>query len=286
MSPIKAIILDVDGVIIGEKIGFNSPYPNKLVINKLREIRSKGILISLCTAKPHWSIQKIIDNASLNNIHITQGGTVLIDPISNLILKKYVIDTHDAVKLIKKYLDNNVYIEFYSLNNYFVQKDQKAEITKKHTYILQKEPIIVSSLIDEAIKQEIVKIMPIAKNEQDKEILTGLFESFKNSLTLSWGIHPIALPYLFGIITSKGISKKQAVQEICKSINVDPKEILAVGDSVSDWQFIEQCGYGAAMGNATEELKKLVLLKGKQFSFIGKSVDENGILSIFEHFGL
>ena len=58
MKKIKGIILDVDGVIIGEKIDFNSPNPHIDVINKLRKIRKKGISISLCTAKPHFSIDK------------------------------------------------------------------------------------------------------------------------------------------------------------------------------------------------------------------------------------
>jgi len=283
---IKAIILDVDGVIVGEKIGFNSPYPHPDVINRLKKIRQKGISISLCTAKPHYSIQKIIDDAGLNNLHITNGGGVVIDPIDNLILKKHVINKEQCKKVIKQYLDNAVYTEFYSVNEYFIQESQKSELTKTHIHILQRDPHVVSSLIDEVQKQDIVKIMPIAKNEDDKKCLTELFEPFKNDLTLSWGIHPIALPHLFGIITAKGISKKQAALEIANSIGVKPEEMLGVGDSSSDWQFIESCGYGGAIGNASDELKKLVCSKGKEKSFVGKSVDENGILDIFNYFSV
>ena len=100
------------------------------------------------------------------------------------------------------------------------------------------------------------------------------------------GNHPIALPHLFGIITAKHISKNQATLEIGKSINIKPEETLGIGDSMSDWQFIETCGYAGAMGNASEELKKLVLSKGDKHSFIGKSVDQNGILDIFNYFNL
>lgn len=286
MSPIKAIILDVDGVIIGEKIGFNFPYPHPDVTSKLKEIRNKGIPIFLCTAKPHSSIEKIIKDAHLNNIHVTQGGAVLINPVNNKVIKKHLIDKKLSKKVIQLFIDDNTYTEFYSLSDYFIQNSQQSEITKIHFDILQKEPVIVSSLADETQKQDIVKIMPIAKNEEDKRRLTDLFSPFNKNLTFSWGSHPIALPRLFGIITAPGISKKQAVSEISKHENVLPSEMLAVGDSTSDWQFIEQCGFAAAMGNATNELKKLVLSKGKDFSFIGKSVDENGILDIFNHFEL
>ena len=69
---VKGIILDVDGVIVGEKIGFNSPWPHPEVIKKLKDIKSKGVFISLSTAKAHFAIDKIINDAGLDNLHITE----------------------------------------------------------------------------------------------------------------------------------------------------------------------------------------------------------------------
>lgn len=283
---IKGIILDVDGVIVGEKIGYNSPYPHKDIIQTLKKLRKKGIYIIFCTAKPHYSIQKIINDAQLNNLHITNGGGVVIDPINNIILKKHIINTKDAQEVVKKYLDNNVYTEFYSVNEYFIQKSQLSKLTDIHTHVLQKKPHIVQSIGLEVRKQEIVKIMPIAKDEKDKQRLIEIFNSFKDKLTLSWGIHPIALPHLFGIITAKGISKKQAVIDIAENIHISPDEMLGVGDSTSDWQFIETCKYGGAMGNGSKEIKNLVLSKGVKYGFVGDHVNKNGLLSIFKHFEL
>ncbi len=60
---------------------------------------------------------------------------------------------------------------------------------------------------------------------------------------------------------------------------------MGVGHSLTDWQFIGICGFAGAMGNATDDLKKLVSSKGDH-GYIGKSVDANGILDIFEYFGL
>ena len=109
MKEIKGIILDVDGVIVGEKIGFNSPNPHTEVINKLRELREKGISISLCTAKPHFSIGKIIKDAKLDNYHIADGGSVIINPINNTIVKKHIIDK-ELVKAILKCILKMMYI--------------------------------------------------------------------------------------------------------------------------------------------------------------------------------
>lgn len=283
---IKGIILDVDGVIVGDKIGFNSPYPHADVIKRLKEIRKKGIIVSLCTAKPHYSIRRIIEDAQLNNFHITNGGSVIINPIDNLIYKKHIINKEIVPKILNIYLKSKVYTEFYTVEDYFIQRDQQNKLTKTHTHILQQSPKIILSLIEEAKNQDVVKIMPVAKDKKDKERLTELFEPFKNELTLSWGIHPIALPHIFGIITPKGISKKQAVFEIASNYHIKPEELLGIGDSTSDWQYMESCKYVGTLENGSDELKKLIKSKEKNNYVMGRSVDENGIIDILNYFKL
>lgn len=285
-SNIKAIILDVDGVIIGEKVGYNSPHPHPDVIAALREIKNKGIPISLCTAKPHFAIGKEIKDADLNTVHITDGGGVIINPLKNKIITQNNIPTESAVKVIQAFLDANVYVEFYTVDNYVIQKTQAGDITSKHSLVIQSDPLRVDSLVDAAKKAKITKIMPIATDEADKANLHKLFEPFKNEFILSWGVHPVILPLQFGIITAPGISKQKGAMEIAKTTGISLDDTLGVGDSESDWQFMELCGFAAAMGNAKQDLKDLVATKGEQQSFVGAGVNENGILSIFKHFGL
>lgn len=282
---IKGIILDVDGVIVGEKVGYNSPYPSEAVMERLKNIRRKGIPVSLCTAKPYWAVSRIINDAGLNNLHITEGGAVIIDPLDDKVLKKHVIGRDEAARVVQAYLEADVYTEIYSLDDYYVQASQQEELTKTHAHILQREPKIVDSLIERSTEVSIVKIMPVAKDESDKEHLTKVFHAFEDRLTLSWGVHRIALPHQFGIITAKGISKAQAAMEIARSEGIKPEEMLGIGDSTSDWQFMESCGYGATMENGTPELKELITAKGKN-SFVGGHVDENGALAVFDYFDI
>jgi len=86
-------------------------------------------------------------------------------------------------------------------------------------------------------------------------------------------------------VTAQGISKQQAAQEIAKYNGIGMDELLGIGDSTSDWQFIERCGYAGAMGNASDELVKLVATKGER-GFTGGHVDENGIIDILDYFDL
>lgn len=283
---IKAVILDVDGVIIGEKEGFNFPFPNPEVIQALKAVEEKGVKISLCTARPHVALDKIISAAALNNIHITDGGGVILNPFTGKVVKQYPIEPIAAAQLVERLLEQNIYVEIYTVEDYFVQKNQQGELTNVHEKVLQRKPVLVDSIIDKTRNSEVVKMMLPVIPEKEKGVVEKICQDFTDKIVLSWGIHPIALPVEFAIITAVGVSKTSGAKEVAKNLGVSFEEMLGVGDSGSDWQFINLTKYGASVSNAADKLKELVLSKGEEFGYIGPSVDENGIIDIFKHFKL
>lgn len=283
---IKGIILDVDGVLVGGKKGYNWPNPHPAVISTLKRLRKKGIIISLCTGKGTFAIKNIVEAAHLDNIHIGDGGAIVADILNNKIITKHIINKKLAIQIIRILQKNNIYLEVYTKDNYFVEKERINEKLKKfHTAILYQPPVISESLIKIVKNFDVVKIMSIPENNIQKKQVINLFDSYKDLFSLQWGVHPIALPAQFGLITKKGISKKQAAITISKTTGISLDNFLGIGDSLTDWNFIEICKYGGAVGNFDQELIKLIKSK-KEFGYIGPSVDENGVLKILKHFGL
>ena len=283
---IKAVILDVDGVLIGEKNGFNFPKPHPDVIQALKAVEGKGVKISLCTARPHVALDKIIIEAGLNNIHITDGGGVVLNPVTGKVVKQHSIDPAAAVKLVEMLVAANIYVEIYTVDDYFVQKNQQGKLTDIHEKVLQRKPVLVDSIVEKTKSSKVVKMMLPVIPETQKAEVEKICQDFLDNIILSWGIHPIALPVEFAIITAVGVSKASGAREVAENSGVSFDQMLGVGDSGSDWQFINLTKYGAAVGNATNQLKELVTSKGEEFGYIGSSVDENGIIDIFRHFQL
>ncbi|MCI8285839.1 MAG: HAD hydrolase family protein [Firmicutes bacterium] len=277
----KAIILDVDGVIIGEKKGVNTPHPHTDVMAKMKEVRASGVPVVLCTAKPAFAIEYEIKEACLDNPHIADGGGLLVDNTGK-VYEKYTLETGLAKEVIQTLFSKKVYTEVYTADDYIIQADQEGDITDKHAFVLQRRPQVVESLLDFCDTHEISKIMQVVADESWKPFGDEVFSPFKERSTMVWAVHPPILPLQFGIITALGISKPQGVINIAKILDIPLENILAVGDSTSDWKFMSLCGFAGVMENGTNELKELAKSKGEGQYIIGGHVDKNGILGILD----
>ncbi|MBI4079271.1 MAG: HAD-IIB family hydrolase [Candidatus Levybacteria bacterium] len=283
---VKAIILDVDGVIVGDKQGVNFPLPAAEVIQKLKEIHKRGIPIILCTAKFGFAILEIIKQAELNNPHITDGGALITNPLEHKIIKTHVIKKHIVKKLSALFIKENIYLEIYTPKNYYVQESQVSNFTKKRTDLLQKEPILVTSLHAIAEKGQIIKLISFTRNDDDIPRIEKILRQFNNMITFIWSSHPYIAPARPGIITAPNVSKEHAAKEAIESLALSFDEVLGVGDGASDWKFMQLCKYAATLENADKQIKALVKTKGEGNYIIAPHINDNGILSIFRYFSL
>ena len=276
----KAIILDVDGVIIGEKKDVNTPHPHPAVIEKLKAVRMSGIPIVLCTAKPAFAIEYEIKEACLDNPHIADGGGLLVDN-DGVVAKQYPLDSEIAGQVVAALLAKNIYTEVYTADQYYIQESQKGNMTDRHNFVLQRSPVTVPNLVEFCRTANITKIMQIVANESKKSFGESVFAPFSEKTSLYWAVHPPILPLQFGVITAQNITKRQGARDIAEILDIPIKNFLAVGDSTADWKFMELCGYTGAMGNASDELKESVKTKSKN-GYIGNHVDENGVIEILD----
>ena len=56
-------------------------------------------------------------------------------------------------------------------------------------------------------------------------------------------------------LMQKGHSKMSGVRKACELIGVDVSEVVAFGDADNDTLMLKECGYGVAVGNASEKAR-------------------------------
>lgn len=282
---IKAVVLDVDGVIVGRTEGVNFPLPHREVIQRLKIARETGIPIILCTAKFGFAIRQIVDQAALNNPHVADGGALIMGPTGkNSIIKTYKIEKKAILDSINLFLEQNLYLELYTPSAHYVQQSQVSEFTHKRTKLLQLPPTIVATLSEIPHMEPIIKMITFTKNDNMLHEVEHIVRQVGKNVTLFWSRHPYLGPMAIGIMTAPEVSKAKAVTDIITDLGIPFQDVLAIGDTKSDWEFMKLCGYVATLENGDNEIKRLVKTKGSKKYFISSSVEENGFISILDHF--
>jgi len=280
---VKAVVLDIDGVIIGNLSGFNFPYPSKEVSKALKKIHGKGIPVSFLTGKTTFAAWENISKIGIDNPHIADGGAIIFNPVQGKIVKKEILNKESIKKLINLLPYN--YFNFFTTENYYLLKSSENEYTKIYEKFIGKPPILVDSKIEVLESSEISKLNISSFNIDEKEKITSALNTLSDEFNFSWSRGPNTGEVETVVVTSKLASKKQGVKYLSEYLGIDLKDVLGVGDTIHDWDFIEICGYKGAMGNATEELKSKFNFKNDN-EFLGGNVNEDGIIKILENFNL
>lgn len=281
---IRAVVLDVDGVIVGTKSGVNFPNPSDRVSNVLKQLNESGIAVSFLSAKTAFAVANNIKSAGIDSIHISDGGAVLYNPIQNKIFHELTVAPSDIRTLLAS-LTPEVYIHLFSANGCYVEEKHFSNpFTQVYTKVVARTPTAVKSFSQVVDTEHITKINVYAFSDRERKQLDSTIKKLNIQISFSWASNP-SLPGYVCVITAKGVSKRSGVEALAGQLGIGLHEILAVGDTAHDWDFISVCGYKGIMGNATEELKAKANFD-EEHTFLGGHVDEDGILDILKHFKL
>jgi hydroxymethylpyrimidine pyrophosphatase-like HAD family hydrolase len=286
-ADIRLIVLDIDGVIIGGKQGHNFPLPSPSVAERLHAIDASGVPVVLCTTRATESIDHIVAAIQLRSPQIVHGGAVIIDPVSKQVLHQHTMDRQESERAIGLLQQHGCPVQLYSYDHCFNQDGEAmVEGMRLHDEYLELSPRVVSDVSQIVQSTDLVRINTVVRGEDEKKALTRQWEALKSPLEFHWVTVEHLLPWEYAVITPSRVSKRQGFLEAAKLLGIDPRYALGVGDWIVDWEFMEECGYVGAMGNASGELKEKVRTKEPSHFIIGGHVDEDGLIQILEQFEL
>jgi HAD superfamily hydrolase (TIGR01484 family) len=283
---IKAIITDVDGVIVGHTKNVNFPIPHIAILNALHAIREKNIPIILCTAKSMHAIKPIIEKSYLNNPHISDGGALIYDPVDRVTVAKHLLDVGVARKIIDFSAAHAIYAEVHKEAEYFIAKQDVGYFSEAHGEIMMQGQTVVPNMAPIVDLGNIIKLVVVCKDQEQKKTMHTFLNELENEVTSVWTQAPSMLPAEFVIVTAPGVSKGNAVKEVLANLGIFSNETLGIGDTPGDWKFMEHCGYAGVMGRDFPEFIAQVKTKGEGKYTVAPSVEENGFLEIIKFFNL
>lgn len=76
-------------------------------------------------------------------------------------------------------------------------------------------------------------------------------------------------------ISSKGVTKAQALKRVCEHLNVESEHVLSFGDMPNDITMLKYAGLGVAVGNAPTQVQQAA-------DIVALPNDQDGVAAILE----
>lgn len=269
MKRYKALILDVDGTLIGRDGVISSRV--KKAINSIKN----NIPVSLCSGRAYVSIRRYVDELDLKSPQICDGGGEIYDPASQKPIYQKIIPYAIAQRIINDLKKNKL--------DFLVSHDSKYHLDKKYLDAkdLLKYQFFLPELPDlnDVKNPQFTKITIMGVNAKNTKLIEKMLRKYSEN------IHYILSAYSSAVttgmhaldITEKSATKLTALEAYVKLTKIDLEETIVVGDGYNDFPLLLAGGLKVAMGNANPDLKAIA-------DYVAPSVDEDGVADVIEKF--
>lgn len=265
MNDIKMLVLDIDGTI------FKKDYTaSERVKQTLKSLVKKGIKVVLCTGRMYAATKQIAKELELNTPVISyQGGLVKNFLNDEKTLFEKTMDETLSLDVIKELKKRNIFFNLYINDELLVEHDS----------------ILIQQYVDARnIKYRIVGNCENLNLKGMNKILAidddvNLIENLQKEMAQRYKdkLYVIRSTPRFCEFSNPEATKGNAVRFLADMWGIKKEEIMACGDQDNDIEMLLAAGVKVAMGNATEDLKKIA-------DYITDSVDNDGVVKAVEKF--
>ncbi len=262
----KLIALDMDGTLLNSE---------KKVSDKTKEAlkyaTDKGVKVVIATGRPIDGVERYLEELDLvseNDYVLSFNGALVRNAKTKEAITRDVIKGSDYKYLYEISKDLGVNIHAFSLYGCHTPKMSKYSEVEAE---LNEINIGIKPVEEVDSEEDIVKVMMVDEPEILDKAVRNLPKEVYNKYTVVR-----STPYFLEFL-SKSCNKGEGLRKLAEYLNIKQDEIIACGDAENDHHMIEYAGLGVAMGNGTEETKKIA-------NFITKTNNEDGIAHVIYEF--
>ena len=236
------IVSDIDGTLLREADGLSAE--NREAIKRFTD---KGGHFTVSTGRAIEAAKLVLDDSVVNAPSIHINGGYLYDWQKDEVIEPNYLSSY-AKFTIKKLME-----KFQSCDCHFVRQGASVnlltsgEYLKK--YIPQRELAFFGGAAED-VPEDIYKFIVCCDPENMPEIRKFAEGAFSRDVSV------IQSSQFFLEILPKSNSKGRALRRLCELLGISAENSVAVGDYENDIEMITAAGIGAAVDNATDDVKQ------------------------------
>lgn len=263
MTPIRLVVVDLDGTLIGA-----SGEPTPRVRRAVRDAQSAGVRFAICTGRPLASAGPIAADLGLRGPHVTFNGALVKDPNAASAVFRQCLPASAVDRLIDGCRAENLCLELYTEVTHFVERDWDE--SRRHAASIRVTYEIAN--FDAFFgRTDLIKAQIVTADDRALQATRRLSEKMAGQLSFSVA-HPIgpAAGMECVNVVVEGVSKGTAVGELIAWYGYDRCQVAGAGDAANDLPMLEAVGLRIAMGNAEAAIKALA-------DFVCPDVEDDGL---------
>jgi Cof subfamily protein (haloacid dehalogenase superfamily) len=261
----KMLVLDLDDTLLDDNHRISSR--NKELLAKAQ---NKGVKVVLASGRPTQAMLQYaheLQLAEFDSYLISFNGAVVTSLKNNEILFQKSLTADEIHSLYDFSVANNVHILTYS---------DKGIVSETHSEYIDVEVNLtdiphhkVPSFKTE-ITSSAVKCILLEEPDYLKGVETKL-KAERTDLSVSR-----SKPFFLEVMP-KGIDKAASIDFLAKRLDIDQREVIAVGNAGNDLSMVKYAGLGVWVDNVSPELRH-------EADFIVASNNDDGVAEVVERF--
>jgi len=273
---IKLIALDMDGTTLQKDYKSISQRTE----NALKDAIAKGIHVVPSTGRILGQLPESVICIPGINYAVTSNGAAVMNLNTGEAISNNFIGTGSVRKIIQTLTRRGLFCEVYykgdsySDNRYLENVERINDFSPDQVKFIKYKSNQVDNMLDFTFEHaaEIEKInIPLLSDQ----IHRNLWQKFSR-------IHGVMLTQAVAgniEVNHRSANKGDGLKQLCKILKLDPKNIMAIGDSDNDLRMIEFAGLGVAMGNASDDVKAIA-------NRVTLPFDQDGVAHAIEKYAL
>ena len=270
MSKYKLLAIDMDGTALTSQKKI-SPRTNAAVNDLLK----RGVHVVTSTGRGLAELTDYSEEFRLMNYGILITGGIVYDFSRRVPIVTHAVDEETMFKIIDFGTEERAMIHLLTLENSIAREDdiQHMDAFDMSVYFDMFNRICLRvDDFKQYIRENPGKVAKVNLYHRDKASRDRNFERVSKlhlSISLSERNNLEASPY--------GITKASGLEELCKFLDIDIADTVAVGDGPNDIEILQAAGVAVAMGNARDSIKQLA-------DFVTTDNDNDGVAVAIEKF--
>ena len=265
---IKLIAIDMDGTLLNSKKELLEE--TKQYFKNFHNKNTEALLV-LCTGRPESGIRPYLKDLGYleeNHYIISQNGANIYESQTG----KRVMDAFVDSKAIQKWIElgktHGISVMGAGVDYYYSFDEDPTEWMEFDVKIVSGK--LKRITIEDSLSTDFYKLLLLGDEEQLNEFETFIPQEWRNEFYVVR-----SQKYLIEVLT-KGVNKAFGLEKLAQKLNIQPSEIVAIGDAANDIEMLEYAGLAIAMGNASEEVKAIA-------DIVTDTNENNGVIKAIDN---